>query len=335
MAVNQYGDISPRTAAWASTELLRRATPYLVLEKFGQAVTVPANKTKLVKFRRYNALPLAVTPITEGVTPGSTAISTTDVSATLVQLGAVVQISDIIQDTHEDPVLAEMTNVLAEQAAQSIEGLRFQVLKGGTNVVYSNNVAGRSSVVAPIQVSTSTPVLTNQNRITRALKRQNGRYITKVLRSTPNWETVNVAASFVCVVHPDLEGDIRSLPNFTPVERYGQMTPYESELGKVNDVRYVTSTLNTSIANAGGTVGTNISTGGSNSDVYLSLYIGADAYGIVALKGMTGVTPMVVNPKPSDSDPLAQRASVGWKALSTAVILNDLWMVRLESTATL
>ena len=128
MAVTQYGDIGPRTGAWAATELLRRATPYLVLEKFGQAVTVPANKTKLVKFRRYNALPLATSPLSEGVTPASTAFSATDVPATLTQLGAVVQVSDIIADTHEDPVLAEMTNVLAEQAAQSVELLRFNIL---------------------------------------------------------------------------------------------------------------------------------------------------------------------------------------------------------------
>lgn len=334
MATNIYGDISPRTGAWAATELLRRATPYLVIEKFGQSVTVPSNHTRLVKFRRFNALPLATTPLSEGVTPGSQAISTTDVPATLTQYGGVVQISDIVMDTHEDPVLSEMTHVLAEQAAQTIEAVRFNILKGGVNVLYSNNVAGRSSVVAPIQISAATPVMTNQNRATRALKRQNARYITKVVRSTPNWETVNVAPAFVCLVHPDAEGDIRSLPNFTPIERYGAMTPYESELGKANDVRYVTSTLFTPFVNAGGAAGGNISSGGANADVYPFLYLGADAYGLVALKGASAITPMVVNPKPSDSDPLAQRGSIGWKALTTACILNDLWMIRAEATVT-
>ena len=46
------------------------------------------------------------------------------------------------------------------------------------------------------------------------------------------------------------------------------------------------------------------------------------------------LTPMVVNPKPSDSDPLAQRGHVSWKAYENAVILNDFWMARLESAAT-
>ncbi len=35
MAVTLYGDISPRTAAYVVAELLKRAMPYLCLEKFG------------------------------------------------------------------------------------------------------------------------------------------------------------------------------------------------------------------------------------------------------------------------------------------------------------
>ena len=35
MAATNYGDISPRTAAYAEKELLKRGLPYLVLEKFG------------------------------------------------------------------------------------------------------------------------------------------------------------------------------------------------------------------------------------------------------------------------------------------------------------
>jgi hypothetical protein len=33
--INVYGDISPRTAAYASVELLKRSMPYMLLEKFG------------------------------------------------------------------------------------------------------------------------------------------------------------------------------------------------------------------------------------------------------------------------------------------------------------
>ena len=33
--VNVYGDVSPRTAAYASVEFLKRGMPYLLIEKFG------------------------------------------------------------------------------------------------------------------------------------------------------------------------------------------------------------------------------------------------------------------------------------------------------------
>lgn len=326
MAQTSYGDISPRTAAYAEKELLKRGLPFLVLEKFGQAKTLPEASSKVIKFRRYSALPTVPTALTEGVTPTGQQLAVTDITATLTQYGDKVTISDVIMDTHEDPVLNEAVTLIGEQAAQMIEKMRFGVLKAGTNVLYANGAA-RNAVNTPITVSL-------QRRAVRALKRQNARFITSVVRSTPSYGTESVAPGFVGLIHPDLESDVRSLVGFVPAEKYGSMTPWENELGKCEDCRYVSSTIFEPWADAGGAKGTMLSTTGTSADVYPVLYVARDAYGIVALKGMFAVTPMVVNPKPSDSDPLAQRGHVGWKAMQTAVILNDLWMVRGEVAAT-
>lgn len=326
MATTVFGDISPRTAAYASKDLLNRGIPYLVIEKFGQSKPLPSNSSKTIKFRRYTALDPTPAALTEGVTPSGKTLTYTDVTATLVQYGDLVKITDIIADTHEDPILKEATDLLGEQAAQLVETMRFGVLKAGTNVLYANGA---------VRTAVNTPVTTAlQRRAVRTLKRQNARFITKIVRSTANYETVNVAPGYVALIHPDCEADVRSMTGFTPAEKYGSITPWENELGKVDDVRYVTSTIFTSFANGGGAAGLMISTGGTSADVYPILYLGADAYGIVALKGMYAITPMVVNMKPSDSDPLAQRGSVAWKTLQTAVILNDAWMLRAEVAAT-
>ena len=77
-----------------------------------------------------------------------------------------------------------------------------------------------------------------------------------------------------------------------------------------------------------------LSTTGVSADVYPVLYLGRDAFGIVALKGEYAILPMIVNPKPSDSDRLAQRGHAGWKTMQTCVILNDLFMTRIEVAAT-
>jgi N4-gp56 family major capsid protein len=326
MAQTAYGDISPRTAAYAEKELLKRGIPYLVLEKFGQAKALPEASTKVIKFRRYNALPNTPTTLSEGVTPAGQTLAVTDVTATLAQYGDKVTITDVILDTHEDPTLNESVALLGEQAAQMIEKMRFGVLKAGTNVLYANGAA-RNAVNTAISI-------TLQRRAVRALKRQNARFITSVIRSTPSFGTENVAPGFVALIHPDCEADVRGLTGFVPAEKYGTMTPWENELGKVEDVRYVSSTIFEPFADAGGAKGTMLSTTGTSADVYPVLFLGRDAYGIVALKGMFALTPMVVNPKPSDSDPLAQRGHVAWKAMQTCVILNDSWMVRGEVAAT-
>lgn len=325
MPSTAYGDISPRTAAYAEKELLKRGLPFLVLEKFGQAKALPANATKVMKFRRYTALSNTPVALTEGVTPTSQQLSVTDYTATLTQYGGLTTISDVIMDTHEDQTLNEAVNLLGEQAAQMIEKMRFGVLKAGTNVLYANGSA-RNAVNTELTVDI-------QRRAVRALKRQNARFITSIVRSTPSYGTENVAPGFVALIHPDVEASVRSLTGFVPAEKYGTMTPWENELGKCEDVRYVSSTIFEPFADAGGAKGTMLSTSGTAADVYPVLFLGRDAYGIVALKGAFALTPMVVNPKPSDSDPLAQRGHVSWKGMQTALILNDAWMVRVECAA--
>lgn len=237
-------------------------------------------------------------------------------------------ITDVIMDTHEDPIMKEAIDILGEQAAILIENTRFNVLKAGSSVFYANGSA-RTDV-------NTTFDLNLQRQITRFLKRQLGKPITSVVKSTPNYDTAAIAPAFICIVHPDLEADLRGLTGFVPAEKYGTMSPFEGEIGKVEDVRYLMSTIIQPWLSAGATGGSDVLEGGvagngsGQADVYPMLFLARDAYGIVAFKGPNALTPMVVNPTPSDSDPLAQRGHVGWKAYSATIILNDFWMARAE-----
>ncbi len=319
----EYGDITPRSAGFIAAELLRRGLPFLVFEKFGQMKPIPNKKTKSIIFRRYEALSPTPKELAEGVTPTAAVLTHTDITATLIQYGDRIQLTDVIIDTHEDAVKEESVMVLGEQAAEMIETVRFGIIKAGTNVFYANGStrAGVNTVLT----------LSMQRRITRALKKQRARKITRVVRSTPDFGTSAIAPSFVATCHSDCEGDIRNIPGFVSPENYGAMTPWENEIGKIEDVRYLYSTVQTPFADAGGADGTTtLSTTGSNSDVYPILYFARDAYALVPLKGNNALTPMVVNPTPSDSDPMAQRCHISWKSMQTAAILQDLWMARGE-----
>lgn len=331
MAATEYGDITPRTAAYVAVELLKRALPYLCLEKFGQAKTLPGNKTQSMKWRRYKSLGVATTALTEGVTPPSKKLTYEDISCTLYQYGDLVEITDVVADTHEDPVIQEATDILGEQAAKTIEVIRYDILKAGTNVYYANNVAARTSVTAVMARA-------DQRAIVRGLERQEAKHITTVVRSTPSFNTENVAPAFIGLGHVDLKTDIRGLTGFIDSKDYGSISRFETEVGACEDVRYLTSTIFTAFADGGSATGagsTRISTAGSQCDVYPVIILGRDAYGIVALKGKFAITPIVINPVPSKSDPLGQRGSVSWKTMQTAVILNDNYMYRYEVAATL
>ena len=347
--VTSYGDISPAVAAYSVVRMLDRAIPYLQLERFGQTYVLPTNSTQTAKFRRYflqgasgsagpdnginggaaYSVPLATTPLVEGVTPSGSTLANQDYTVQLQQYGDFVTLTDVIMDTHTDPILAQVSDILGEQCAQTIETLRFNVLKAGTNVYYQASVASRSLVAGPI-------TLADQRHVTTGLNRQNAKKITSVVGSTTAYATKSVEAAYMAVCHPDLESDIRGMAGFVPVASYGMHTsPFEGEIGSVEQVRYLTSTIMAPFPDAGATdTGTYRSTSGSNCDVYPVLIFGRDAYGIVPLKGKSAMTPMVVNPKPAAGDPLGQRGTVAWKLWQSTVILQDAFMARLEVACT-
>ncbi|MCP4546653.1 MAG: N4-gp56 family major capsid protein [bacterium] len=323
-----YGDINQRTAAWAAATALKHAEPVLVLQKFGQSKPMPKNKANTVKFRRPVPFGAATTPLVEGVTPSAQKMAYEDVTATLKQFGMPTEITDVVDDLAEDPVLKDAMVLSGEQAGLTTEMVLYGVLKAGTNVFYANGSA-RSSV--------NTVVTNNKLRaVVRALDAQKAHKITRVLGSSPNYDTAAIEAGYVAVCHTDCKSDIRNLTDFVPVAKYGNRKPIcAEEFGSVEEIRFVTSPELDSWADAGGAKGTMLSTTGTSADVYPILFFGKEAFGCVPLKGSEAIKPMVLNPNvPRGGDPLGQRGYVSWKTYFTGVILNENWLARLEVAVT-
>lgn len=316
--------ISQRTNVYAEREMLKHAKPVMVLEKLAVTKQMPKNKSTTIKFRRPRIFDPATTPLVEGVTPTSTQFGYDDVTTSLKQYGQVVEITDVIEDTHEDPVLNDATVQCGENIGRTMEALNYGVVRGGTNAVY-NNGAARADVNTKI-------TLAKQRAVTRALKAQKAMKITRILSGSVDYGTQAVEAAYVAVGHTDLEADVRDLVGFVPVAKYGTRSPIsEYEIGSVEDVRYILTPDLEPFKNAGGAKGSMVSTGGTSADVYPIMYFGQDSWGMVALRGQGAVSPSIipVGQKTKD-DPLAQRGMVGWKSWHAAVVLNELWMCRLE-----
>lgn len=332
MAITTYGDVSPRVGIYAAQEMLAHARSVEVLSKFGAVKPLPANKGQKVKFRRPIPFTAKTTPLIEGVTPPSTPFGYEDVEVDVRQYGDWSEITDVILDTHEDPVLNDMTVMHGENAGRTQEATAWAVYRAGTNVFYTGTATARNQVNEPLTRD-------KQRAVTRFLKAMKAQKVRRMLKGSEDVGTSPIEGAYIAIAHTNLESDIRNMEGFIPTAKYGTREALmPEEIGVVEEVRYITSPDLEPFANAGGLKGggsiTAVSTGGTNADVYPVLYFGQDAFGVVPLRGKGSLTPMVRNPKPTDTDPLAQRGSVGWKGYWANVILNDEWLIRLEAAAT-
>lgn len=333
MNTNTYGDISPRTAGHAARKMLEVGQSLLVTERFGQ-VDPQQKKTGLTrKWRRYNSLPKATSPLAEGITPSGQKITYEDVQANLEEFGDFVEITDVVIDTHEDPVLDTMSKRCGEQAAETVEAVRINHLKAGTNVYYANGVTSRASVNSPA-------VRGDLRKIVRAFKRNKAREISTIIKASAKISTESVGSAYFAMGHTDLDSDIRNLPGFIPVKDYSDSTKaLPGEIGSLESIRFILTKEFEPWSAAGYSGTTYLSDGAEPStsaqcDVYPLIIVAQDAYAIVPLQGKKAIKPFVVNPAHTDSDPLAQRGKVGWKSYQGAAILNQLWMARLEVACT-
>ena len=336
--LNKYGDISPRTAVKAVKKFLRVAQPKMVTQRFGQIDTQPRNSSMRRKWRRYESFPVSTAPLQEGITPPGHPITYTDVECVLRQYGDRANLTDVIQDTHEDPMLSIMMERTGEQAALVIELVTIDVLKAGFNVIFSGGVNQRIDV-------NSAPTYSDVQLAVRSLNRAIASPITKVIAPSAKISTRGVLPGFYAMAHTDLEPDIKNIRGFTSYVEYGNPSQHiEGEIGAVDRVRFVLTQNFTpweQAATGNPTQTTYLSggdfppAGGAPADVYPIIIVARDAYGIVRLQGRKAFRIMVLNPDtPRGGDELGQRGSVSWKAWYAAVILNEQWLVRIECCCT-
>ena len=302
--------------AFYDRNLLERAIPALLHDKWGQRRPLPKKQSDSIKFRRWNALPTAMTALTEGVTPAGSAMSVTDVTATVLQYGDFTILTDKVQLVVEDNVVKEATDVLGEQGGETIDEVIRDIIVAGTAVGYAGAVADRASVAGKIDETAVKLAI-------KTLKGQNAKKFTEVIQGSARISTYPIRASFVGICHTDTTETIEAFDGFKGSEEYASQTLIDmTEIGAYKNVRFCETTKAKVFAGAGA----------GSVDVYATLIMGKNAYGVVSLRGQKNIT-TIVKPLGSSgtADPLNQRSSVGWVAWATAKILNDAWLYRIES----
>lgn len=292
-----------------SDYLIDLAEPLLVHDQFGQKQPIPKNGGKTIEFRKYSPLAKALTPLTEGVTPNGQKLTMSVITATVDQYGGYVTLSDVLLLTAIDNNMLQATELLASQAGRTLDTITREVLQGGTNVMYVNGKTARASLAYTDEDTNDNMTFDTIRKAVRALKVQN---------------TPRINGSYVAIVHPDVAYDIMSDPKWVNVKTYSDPSGmYEGEIGKIEGVRFVETTEAKVYKDAGA----------SSRDVYGTLILGANAYGVTEVTG-GGLEHIVKQLGSAGSeDPLNQRATVGWKAIKVAERLVELYMIRVESTS--
>ena len=134
---NTTGTMSVEMKTFYEKRLIDQAEPRLVHDQFADYYPVPQNGGKTIEFRKYDSLPKASTPLTEGVTPNGQALNVTSITSDLHQYGGWTPLTDVLQMTAIDNNVVQATRVLASQAGRTMDSITRDVLAGGTNVIYA------------------------------------------------------------------------------------------------------------------------------------------------------------------------------------------------------
>lgn len=297
--------------------LLERAIPSFIFNRFAQVRDLPANAgTDTIKFRRYGNLTAATTALSEGVTPSGSQLSISDITATVLQYGDYITLTDVVLTETYDPILTETAEQLGDQAGDTLDQLARDVLVAGTTIQYASTATANNEITAAMKITRD-----EIKQVVRTLRGNNAKPVTSMINPSTGYNSVPVGKSFIGIVSEDTAFDLDSATGFVEVEKYpSQATVMADEIGSCGGVRFLMST--NSYANAGA--------GADGNDVHYTPIFGQNAYAQTRISGKALMN--IVKPLGSagTADPLNQRSTSGWVAWYVAKILNQGYVVILR-----
>ena len=327
--------VSSKCQAVYDRMLLTRAIDNTVWDMFGQAKTIPSkSNTKKAFARRYKNILPATTPLAEydGTVKGGNKIVSEEVEFEVAHYGDYVLITDELDLYNYDNIQTVYTDILGDQADMTVETIRRDALRGGTNVIYANGATTRKAMIDAEAAKAGDGIakITDLKTAALKLKKQRGRKFKKVITGSTAVGTTPIRSAYIAVCSMEVTEDYRELNGWKNVEDYADYgnSINEDEVGSYGDFRFVESSNNDPIV-AQGTAGTDV-------NVYPTILLAQDAYATTTLRGKGGIRAIVkAIGSAGANDPLEQYGSFGWKAITGCAILNEAWLIRLEQMASM
>ncbi len=237
MAINTT--INTATGAYFNKQfydkkLLETAKTRLIHASFGQKRSIPRHGGKRVEFRKYNLFTPDVDALTlvEGVTPEGQSLSQSKVEAEVSQYGAYVEVSDLLDLTAYDEVLADSAELLGEQLGTVIEWVTRDAMCATTNVQYAGGKTERNQLDGECVLTVD-----EIRKAVRTLKKNKARMFTTAIDGSVR------RPHYVCICSPDSTYDLQNDALWQDVSKYSNAEQiYSGEIGRLFGVVFVEST---------------------------------------------------------------------------------------------
>lgn len=263
--VNSASAFSADVEAVIADETLPLARRQLVAYQFGDPLTIPDGRGTTYTATRYNRLPLPFTSLSEGVAPNGETMSITQVSATALQWGDMVVLTDVAELTIKHPLFKKATELLGLQVSETLERNTMNNLMAGTQVNYVNTRGSRAAVQSTDVLDTTTVNRTSATLITLGAPRFMGDEQTTTKLDADQGGAKASAdprgmPHYTAIIHPLVANDFRANSTVQTAWQYSDLNRlYNYELGEWSGIRFCMSNMVpgfVGVATLGGTAGT-------------------------------------------------------------------------------
>ena len=256
-------------------------------------------------------------------------LSLTKVTATLQQIGQVVVISDVLNNTEFLNSLAQATKANGEDAALKCDEIvRNHIMRtvagggGAVNLTSHAETAGANTLFADDATKLSELAATDVLNASDTLDA-----VTQLrINRAPE-----IDGGYVAVAAPQVLRDImRDSDWLNAATRSNVSALYNGEAGSLYGVRFVedTNPWRTGVSDA------NHDTYSASGAAFGTIFLGGEAFGVPALSGDSPMSPSIqIVDTPDKKDPLNQVITVGFKTMYTSKVLTAGYYIRFFSTS--
>jgi len=306
--VTDTAQITPAVNAWFNKALLVRNKPKLIHSLFGSRENLPSGHGKTVTWRRWAQLATREAQVTEGVTPAASILSKQDISATVAQYIGWVLITDVLEFTCENKVLAQGATELNDQMLRTEDLLVRNVLVSTASVTTASHGEPEATCLNSDDIET----------IANNLQNVDASPIAPQIDASVRVGTGPISASFWAMMNTALNKDLSRCVGYQKVSEYSQQTSVlEAERGCIEEVRFLAS----SVAHKNGSATEAFPT--TSTYYYYIPIIAKNAYGVVDLKKANAKLIIHAKGEAGAADPANQRQTMAWKNMNACRVLND------------